>query len=124
MALRWDLAKVQREIQDQEKQLKVITDDQGRLRLNLREMPTTAAAYKRYLEMFDQQETQIEASQAKVKELQGTEHTKKKAFDDFITAVDVEWPRAGIGPAPPFEARGRLPCSHLAAVAVTAAYSR
>ena len=38
----------------------MIVDDQARLRANLKEMPATAAAYKRYLEKFDQQETQIE----------------------------------------------------------------
>jgi hypothetical protein len=53
MSLRWELAKTQREIAEQERQLKVITDDQARLRANLKEMPATAAAYKRYLEKFD-----------------------------------------------------------------------
>src|SRR5262249_5353134 len=36
MKLRWDTATVTREIQEQERQLKVITDDQARLRANLR----------------------------------------------------------------------------------------
>src|SRR5262249_52206497 len=88
--LRWDLEKTRREIQEQEKQLKVITDDQTRLRLNLREMPSTAAAYKRYLEKFDQQETQIEQYQATIKSLQTQEHAKKKAFEDFINNLNVE----------------------------------
>jgi len=90
MSLRWDLQKVTREVAEQEKQLKVITDDQVRLRANLREMPTTAAAYKRYLEKFDTQETQIEAFQAKIKELQTTEHAKKKSFEDFVNSLNVE----------------------------------
>jgi hypothetical protein len=90
MSLRWETAKVTREIQEQERQLKIIVDDQARLRANLREMPTTAAAYKRYLEKFDTQETQIESYQAKIKELQTTEHVKKKAFEDFINTLDVE----------------------------------
>src|SRR5262249_55359758 len=50
MKLRWETAVTTREIAEQEKQLKIIVDDQVRLRANLREMPTTAAAYKRYLE--------------------------------------------------------------------------
>jgi hypothetical protein len=90
MSLRWETAVTTREIQEQEKQLKIIVDDQVRLRANLREMPTTAAAYKRYLEKFDQQETQIEAYQAKIKELQGVEHVKRKAFEDFIANLNVE----------------------------------
>jgi hypothetical protein len=90
MQLRWDAAAITREIQEQERQLKIIVDDQGRLRANLREMPTTAAAYKRYLEKFDTQETQIEAYQAKIKELQTTEHAKKKAFEDYLANLNVE----------------------------------
>jgi hypothetical protein len=90
MSLRWDLNKTSREIQEQEKQLKIIVDDQARLRANLREMPTTAAAYKRYLEKFDKQETEIEQYQATIKNLQTTEHAKKKAFEDFINNLNVE----------------------------------
>ena len=51
--LRGALNKTQREIAEQELQLKTITDDQARLRANLKEMPPTAAAYKRYLDKFD-----------------------------------------------------------------------
>jgi hypothetical protein len=90
MQLRWDAAGVTREVAEQQRQLKVIVDDQGRLRANLKEMPTTAAAYKRYLEKFDTQETQIEAFQARIKELQGAEHAKKKAFEDFVNGLNVE----------------------------------
>jgi hypothetical protein len=90
MELRWDLNKTQREIAEQERQLKVITDDQVRLRANLKEMPATAAAYKRYLEKFDQQETQIEKYQADVKKLQATEHEQKKAFEDFLANFSAE----------------------------------
>jgi hypothetical protein len=90
MSLRWDVNKIQREIAEQQKQLKVITDDQQRLRANLREMPATAEAYKRYLKKFDDQETQIEAYQAKIKELQAAEHEKQKAFEDFINNLNVE----------------------------------
>ena len=75
------MAKTQREIAEQQRQLKVITDDQTRLRANLKEMPPTAAAYKRYLEKFDEQETQIEKYQAEIKKLQGIEHTQKKEFE-------------------------------------------
>jgi hypothetical protein len=90
MSLRWETAVTTREIQEQEKQLKIIVDDQVRLRANLREMPTTAAAYKRYLEKFDKQETEIEGYQARIKELQTTEHAKQKAFEDFVNNLNVQ----------------------------------
>jgi hypothetical protein len=53
-------------------------------------MPATAAAYKRYLEKFDEQETQIEKYQADIKKLQGVEHSQKKEFDDFLASFSAE----------------------------------
>jgi hypothetical protein len=95
MELRHALSKTQREIQEQERQLKTITDDQGRLRANLKEMPATANAYKRYLEKFDLQETQIEKYQADIKVLQATEHTQRKTFEDYLVNLNI-----GAGPTP------------------------
>jgi hypothetical protein len=90
MKLRWSMSKTQQEIQELQRQLNVITNDQVRLRANLKEMPPTAAAYKRYLTKFDEQETQIEKYQADVKKLQGTEHEQKKEFDDFLANFSAE----------------------------------
>jgi hypothetical protein len=90
MELRWAVARTQRDIAEMERQLKTITDDQVRLRANLKEMPATAAAYKRYLEKFDQQETQIEKHQADIKKLQGTEAAQRKEFEDFLANFSAE----------------------------------
>ena len=90
MKLRATVAKTAREIAEQERQLKVIVEDQGRLRANLKEMPATAAAYKRYLEKFDAQETQIEMFQKEIKRLQGIEFAQKKEFEDFLASINVE----------------------------------
>jgi hypothetical protein len=53
-------------------------------------MPSTAAAYKRYLEKFDAQETQIEQYQAKIKELQGVEFKQKKELEDYLANFSAE----------------------------------
>src|SRR5437588_2097477 len=90
LSLRLALNKTQREIAEQQRQLNTIVQDQGRLRANLREMPSTAKAYKRYLEKFDQQETLIEKFQADIKKLQTTEHEQKKEFDDFLASFSAE----------------------------------
>jgi hypothetical protein len=90
LELRWAVQKTQREAAELERQLKTITDDQARLRANLKEMPPTAAAYKRYLEKFDQQETQIEKLQEDVKKLQGTQHQQQKALDDYLANLTAE----------------------------------
>ena len=90
MKLRWALSKTQRDIQELDRQLNVITNDQVRLRANLKEMPATAAAYKRYLEKFDLQETQIEKYQADIKKLQGTEEAQRKEFEEFLANFSAE----------------------------------
>jgi hypothetical protein len=64
--------------------------DQSRLRANLKEMPPTARAYKRYLEKFDTQESQIEALQDRIKKLQALEAGRRKQLDDFLANFTVE----------------------------------
>jgi hypothetical protein len=88
--LKLSLQKTQREMQEQQRQLDVITTDQARLRANLKEMPATAAAYKRYLQKFDEQETQIEKYQADIKKLQTQEFEQKKALEAFLAKLNVE----------------------------------
>ena len=53
-------------------------------------MPPTAAVYKRYLDKFDQQETQIEKYQADIKKLQEAEHQQQKEFEDFLNNFSAE----------------------------------
>jgi hypothetical protein len=84
------LSATQRDIQQQERQLKVIVDDQARLRANLDKVPPTSEAYKRYLKKFDEQEPQIEDFQKKIRQLQDAEFQQRKALDDFLAALDVE----------------------------------
>ena len=90
LEMRWAVQMTQREIAEQQLQLKTITEDQGRLRANLKEMPPTAAAYKRYLEKFDQQETQIEKYQADIKKMQETAQQQQKDFEGFLNSFSGE----------------------------------
>jgi hypothetical protein len=90
LALKGKVSDTQRDIAQLSRQLKDITDDQVRLRANLKEMPPTAEAYKRYLKKFDDQETQIEDFQRRIKALQDTEFAQRKTFEDFLAKLDVE----------------------------------
>jgi hypothetical protein len=89
IALKDKLADTQQELAHVEQQLKVITVDQARLRANLKEMPPTATAYKRYLEKFDKQETEIENLQATQKKMQDAELAQRKNFESFLASLDV-----------------------------------
>jgi hypothetical protein len=71
--LRWEWGKTQREIGEQ-RQLQAVTEDQGRLRANLREVPQSSELHKRYLEKLGKQEDEVEKYRADIKKLQEQEH--------------------------------------------------
>src|SRR5262249_34672947 len=85
---RW--AATQRELAERQSQLRAIAEDQTRLRANLREMPQTAAASKRYLEKFDKPETEIEKMQADNKKLQEREGRQRKEYEGFLSGLEAE----------------------------------
>jgi hypothetical protein len=90
LAYKAKLSATQMDLQQQEKQLKTITDDQSRVRANLKEMPPTAAAYKRYLEKFDTQESEIEKFQTQIKKLQDTEVAQRKEYENYLANLTLE----------------------------------
>jgi hypothetical protein len=90
MELRWAMNKTQREIAELQRQLNAITQDQPRLRSNLKELPQSSEAFKRIVAKFNEQETQFETYQADIKKLQGVEHNQRKEFDDFLAAFTAE----------------------------------
>jgi hypothetical protein len=83
------LAMTTQELNQVNEQLRVITEDQARLRANLREMPTTAAAYKRYLEKFDKQETEIESLREAQKRLQQQQLKNQQEVDAYLRNLNV-----------------------------------
>jgi hypothetical protein len=90
MELRWEVAKTQRDIAELDRQLQIIVQDQGRLRANLKELPSDSPIAKRIVEKFGQQETQVEKYQADIKKLQGQEHSQRKALEDYLAAFSAE----------------------------------
>jgi hypothetical protein len=88
--LRSQVAATQRDLGQLDKQLKAITDDQARLRANLGNLPATSAAYKRYLEKFDSQETEIEKIQKSIDEKQEAVKAQQTAYEDYLAALTVE----------------------------------
>ena len=88
--LRWEWGKTQREIAEQQRQLQAVTEDQTRLRANLREVPLSSPLHRRYLDKLEKQETEVEKYQEEIKRLQGQEHAQKKALDDFLAAFTAE----------------------------------
>jgi hypothetical protein len=79
-----------RQIEREEKALKVISDDQARMRANMQRVPPTSEAYKRYLKKFDEQETEIERRQTQVAKLQQTADQDRKTYEDYLATLEVE----------------------------------
>jgi hypothetical protein len=90
IALKSKLSATQDDIRHKEHRLKDIRDDQARLRANLKEVPPSSEAYKRYVKKFDDQETEIEQLQTDIKKLQDTEYAQRKSFESYLGSLDVE----------------------------------
>ncbi|HEV3081323.1 MAG TPA: hypothetical protein VGY66_16195, partial [Gemmataceae bacterium] len=63
---------------------------QNRLRANLKAVPTNSAAYRRYLDKFDKQETEIEKLQAQYKSLQAEVKSHQAAYEKFLSELSVD----------------------------------
>jgi hypothetical protein len=68
--------------------LKAFTEDQARLRANLERMPKDSAAYKRYIDKFDKQETEVEKLQAQITTAQANLQAAHKEFEDYVMNAD------------------------------------
>jgi hypothetical protein len=90
IAVRGRLAEIGRETAHLEQKLKAITDDQARLRANLEKVPPASAAYKRYLEKFDTQETEIEKLQTEIEQKHEAERGQRKEYEDLLAGLSVE----------------------------------
>ncbi len=84
------MADAQRELSQADAQLREIASDQSRLRANFERMPPTSAAYKRYLDKFDRQETDIEKLQTDIKAKQATAKARMKEYEDYVAGLNVE----------------------------------
>lgn len=73
-----------------DQQLQQINEDQQRLRSNLERMPKDAAAYRRYLDKFDVQETEIEKLQTRRTKLAEVEQQHRAAYEAFLSNLTVE----------------------------------
>ena len=63
--------------------LKEIAEDQERMRKNIERAPKESETFKRYLKKFDEQETEIEKRQAKIKELKAEFARQEAALSEY-----------------------------------------
>jgi hypothetical protein len=84
------ISDAERQRAEVEAQLQAIREDQQRLRANLRELPATSAAYKRYLEKLDAQESEIEKLQESIKSARQKEAKLRREFEAYLANLNVD----------------------------------
>src|SRR5262249_3579309 len=72
LAYQTELAKADRSLKENQARHKELSDDQARVRENLKILPQDSAPYRRFLEKVDTQETGVEGIQAPNQESEGT----------------------------------------------------
>jgi hypothetical protein len=90
LKLKGDLAQTRREMQTEEQALKVIDQEQGRLRANMERVPQTAELFKRYLQKLEEQETEIEKRREKIAKLNELAERQRQAFEDYVLALTLD----------------------------------
>jgi hypothetical protein len=75
---------------DMEKQLKILTEDQSRLRENLKIIPQTSDLYKQFLQKFATQEGRFETLQRDIRQLQVNVQNQQKAYEAFLAKLNAE----------------------------------
>jgi hypothetical protein len=88
--MKFKMGETQRELTHARQQLTDIERDQTRIRANLKDTPSSAAAYKKYLQKLDAQEGEIDKLTAKIKELQEAENTQRKEYENYLANLSVE----------------------------------
>jgi len=77
-------------IEAEQTALKEIAEDQDRIRKNIDRSPKESEAFKRYLKKFDDQETEIEKRQSRVKELRTELAKHEKGLKDYAETAKAE----------------------------------
>jgi hypothetical protein len=81
----WDV--IRRQLQQVQADLNRLSQDQDRIRRNLRETPKEAEVYGKYLKKLDDQEKEIDALTAKQKKLMDDEFAARKKYDDYLANI-------------------------------------
>lgn len=85
--LRMMLVATERQIQEQERRIRSITEDQARIRENMRVLDQKSALYKEYAETLARQEREIQEVRRRLEELQAQRDRQQKELSDYIAGL-------------------------------------
>ena len=87
--LRGALADTQRKVNELNQQSQQITQEQSRIRDNMKTVAQNTDYYQRLLGKLNDQETQIEALQKQIEKLQTQAEAQRKAMEDYVMSLNV-----------------------------------
>lgn len=88
--LRQDQADLDRQITEQNEELRKITEEQNRIRSNMQTVDSKSAYYGRLMAKLDAQESTIEKAQSKVGDLTESRDAKRKELEDYLNTLTIE----------------------------------
>ena len=90
VAMKNKLAETQRKISNLEAKIAVIAKEQERQRNNMKVIPQTEPVYKKYLEKFLKQETQIDDLRKQIEDLQATVEVQRREYESYLNNLTVD----------------------------------
>ena len=84
----WQALQVKR--QQLEEQIRIIEQEQNRIRQNMAQLDRTSDLYKRYVQKFAEQEDQNDKLRAEIKAVTEQINAAKKKLDDYLMSLEVK----------------------------------
>ena len=75
--------------QQLEQQIKVVDEEQARIRQNMAQLDRNTDLYKKYVIKFTAQEDQVEKLRGEIQALQAEESRQRQALDKFLIELDI-----------------------------------
>lgn len=79
-----------RQIAQINNEIEEVSQEQGRIRENMKTLSQNSDVYRRYEKKFDTQETEIEGKRERVSQLRRTLNEQQQALTDFLTNLTVD----------------------------------
>jgi len=90
VSLRNTLNQTKDELMQLERRNNKITNDQTRIRENMRRLSQNSPLFNRYVTKLDRQETALEQMQGEIETSQTKETQQKRELDEFLMGLDLE----------------------------------
>jgi hypothetical protein len=88
--LRTALDNTTRQIAQTNAEIEEVSNEQSRIRENMKTLSHNSEVYKRYEKKFDSQETEIEKRREQIAELRKTEQAQRNELEQFLLSLNVD----------------------------------